>query len=66
MAQLDGDLRLVQQHFSLKIDHEIVSTNIFSLLLIQEGQMSVSGYRMCTSTGKPFRMLSLPRKSVVR
>ena len=28
--------------------------------------MSVSGDRMCTSTGKSFRMLSLPRESVVR
>ena len=33
------------------IDHEIVSLIIFSLLLIQEGQLSVSGKRMCTITG---------------
>ena len=30
------------------IDHEIFSTVIRSLLLIQEGQLSVSGERMCT------------------
>ena len=29
-------------------DHEIFSMVIFSLLLIQEGQLSVSGKRMCT------------------
>ena len=31
-----------------EIDHEIFSTDIFSLLPIQEGQLSVSGERMCT------------------
>ena len=31
-----------------KIDHEIFSTAILSLPLIQEGQLSVSGERMCT------------------
>ena len=30
------------------IDHEIFSTVILSLSLIQEGQLSVSGERMCT------------------
>ena len=30
------------------IDHEIFSAVILSLLLIQEGQLSVSGERMCT------------------
>ena len=30
------------------IDHEILSTVILSLPLIQEGQLSVSGERMCT------------------
>ena len=29
-------------------DHEIFSMVILSLLLIQEGQLSVSGERMCT------------------
>ena len=33
------------------IDHEIFSTGILSHLLIQEGQLSVSGERMCTNTG---------------
>ena len=32
----------------VEIDHEIFSTSILSLPLIQEGQLSVSGKRMCT------------------
>ena len=36
------------RHSSVEIDHEIFSTVILSLLLIQEGQLSVSGERMCT------------------
>ena len=32
------------------IDHEILSTVILSLLLIQEGQLSVSCGRMCIIT----------------
>ena len=32
----------------MEIDHEIFSTVILSLLLIQEGQYSVSGKRICT------------------
>ena len=31
-----------------EIDHKIFSTLFLSLLLIQEGQLSVSGERMCT------------------
>ena len=31
----------------VEIDHEIFSMVILSLLLIQEGQLSVSGERMC-------------------
>ena len=38
-----------QQHSFEEIDHEIFSTVILSLLLIQEGQLSVSGERMCTT-----------------
>ena len=37
-----------QQHSFVVIDHEIFSTVILSLPLIQEGQLSVSGKRMCT------------------
>ena len=37
-----------RQHSFMEIDHEIFSTVIFSLPLIQEGQLSVSGGRMCT------------------
>ena len=35
----------------MEIDHEIFSTVILSFPLIQEGQLSVSGERMCTCTG---------------
>ena len=37
-----------QQHSFMEIDQEIFSTVILSLPLIQEGQLSVSGERMCT------------------
>ena len=36
------------QHSFLEIDHEIFSTVILSLPLIQEEQLSVSDERMCT------------------
>ena len=36
------------QHSFVEIDHEIFSTVILFLPLIQEGQLSVSGERMCT------------------
>ena len=37
-----------RQHSFVEIDHEIFSTVILSLPLIQEGQLSVSGESMCT------------------
>ena len=37
-----------RQHSFVQIDHEIFSMVILSLPLIQEGQLSVSGERMCT------------------
>ena len=37
-----------RQHSFVEIDHEIFSTVILFLPLIQEGQLSVSGERMCT------------------
>ena len=37
-----------QQHCFMEIDHKIFSMVILSFLLIQEGQLSVSGKRMCT------------------
>ena len=40
-----GDITLVEY------DHEIISMVIFSLLLIQERQLSFTGKSMCTSTG---------------
>ena len=53
VAQLDhrptGDNpRRGRQHSFVEIDHELFSTVILSLPLIQEGQLSVSGERMCT------------------
>ena len=58
MAQLDarptGDQEVVgstppgRQHSFVEIDHKLFSTVILSLPLIQEGQLSVSGKRMCT------------------
>ena len=36
-----------RQHSFVEIDHEIFSTVILSLPLIQEGQLSVSGEIMC-------------------
>ena len=60
MAQLDarrtGDQEVAgsvpagsRQHSVMEIDHEIFYMVILSLLLIQEGQLSVSGQKMCTS-----------------
>ena len=40
--------RRSRQHSFVEIDHEMLSTVILSLLLIQEGQLSVSGERMYT------------------
>ena len=40
--------RQSRQHSFIEIDHEIFSTIIHSFLLIQEGQLSVSGKRMST------------------
>ena len=37
-----------RQHSFVEIDHEIFSRVFLSLPLIQEGQLSVSGKRMCT------------------
>ena len=59
MAQLDAlsdwrpggrgfNPRRGRQHSFVEIDNEIFSTVILSLPLIQEGQLSVSGERMCT------------------
>ena len=47
-----GDQEVVSstpaEHSFVEIDHEIFSMVILSLRLIQEGQLSVSGERMCT------------------
>ena len=62
LAQLDApsdwrpggrgfNLRRGRQHSFVEIDHEIFSTVILSLPLIQEGQLSVSGERYVHNTG---------------
>ena len=55
MAQLDarqtGDQEVAGSTIAwsfVEIDHEIFSAVSLSLPLIQEGQLSVSGERMCT------------------
>ena len=50
----------------VEVDHETFSLVVLPLQLIQEGQLSVSEGRMCTSTIGPLRVLNLPRKSVAR
>ena len=50
----------------VETDHGNISTLIFPLPLIQEGQLSVSGVSVCTSTSWPHRRVSQPRKSVSR
>ena len=51
----------------MEIDHEINSLVGLSLPLIQEGQLSVPGERMCKSTtGQLIRGLSVPTKNVVK
>ena len=42
------DPRRGWQHSFVEIDHKILPTVILSLLLVQEGQLSVFGERMCT------------------
>ena len=41
----------VWQYSFFEVDHKIFSMVILSLLPIQEGQLLVTGERMCTSTG---------------
>ena len=43
--------RLVRQHSFIAIDQENFSPVILALPLIQEGQLSVSGERICASSG---------------
>ena len=46
-AQVAGSTPAGRQHSFMEIDHEIFCMVIFSIPLIQEGQLSVSGERMC-------------------
>ena len=48
MPLADMVIYLTYQHSFVEIDHEMFSRVILSLPLIQEGQLSVSGERMCT------------------
>ena len=41
----------VRQHSFVEIGHDLIYTAILSLLLIQVGQLSVTGERMCTRLG---------------
>ena len=52
-----------RQHSFMEIDHQIFSTVILCLPLIQEGQFWRKNVH---NTGKPLRGLSLPSKRVVR
>ena len=49
-----------RQHSFVEIDHEIFSTVILSLPLIQEGQLSVSSERMCTILGNRLEDYACP------
>ena len=50
--QVTGSILHKVWHYSfLEIDHEILSTVIPPILLIQEEQLSVCGEGMCISTG---------------
>ena len=46
-----------RQHSFVEIDHEIFSTVILSLPLIQEGQLSVSGLHNCKYTNSEIRVI---------
>ena len=55
----------VRQHSFVEIGHEIISMAILSLPLIQVGQLSVTGKRMCTYNSPGNCLGSLPRNSLV-
>ena len=68
VAQLmtgDEELCSIPTGSSNILDNEVFSMVIHSLPLTQEGQLSVSGERVCTSIGLPLRGLSLHRKVCV-
>ena len=46
--EVEGSTTPGRQHSLVEIDREIFSTVIFSISLIQERHLSVSGKRMCT------------------
>ena len=57
--------RRVGNILSWRFDHEIFSSVILSLPLIQEGQLSVYGERMCTILVNRLEDKACPVKNVV-
>ena len=55
-----------RQNSFMVIDYEIFSMVILSIPLIQEGQLSVSGKRMCTIQVNHLLDQACPSKGVVR
>ena len=51
IRRFEFDPSWLRQQSFVESDREIFSVVILSLPLIQEGQLSVSGERMCTNTG---------------
>ena len=43
-----ASLILAPSHIFAEIDHEIISTSILPLLLVQEGLLSITSESMCT------------------
>ena len=62
MRRLRAQTQLGGQHSFVDIDHERFSMVILPLLLIQEGQLSVSGKRMCTILANQLEDYACPVK----
>ena len=61
-----GNYCILRHSHKFLIDLEFISMVILHLLLIQEGQLSVTDESMCTSTGYLLRGQSLSKGSVSR
>ena len=66
MRTVAGSILMSGNIISWNFVHEIISTAILSLPLIQEGQLSVTGKRMCTKNVLVNCLGGLPRNSVDR
>ena len=64
IRRLRVQLTMGRQHSFVQIDHEILSIVILSLLLIQEGQLSVSGESVCTILAERLQDKNCPVKWV--